>query len=124
MMGDHVGHALRACADKGVRQLVVAGQFAKLLKIACGNEQTHASSSELDLKMLADWLELKTQDSELKTAARQANTARELLEVSGKDPGLIALVCGKVREFAERTAPGVEVKVLLAGYNGDVLYFG
>jgi len=124
MMGDHVGHALRACAEKGVGRIVIAGQFAKLLKIACGNEQTHTSSSELDVKMLAGWLELKTQNSKLKTAVRQANSARELLEVSGKDPGLIALVCGKAREFAQRTAPGVEVKVLLAGYNREVLYFG
>ena len=124
MMGDHVGHALSACASKGVRHLVVAGQFAKLLKIACGHEQTHTSSSELDLTMLADWLGLEARNSKLKTAARQANTAREVLEASGKDPGLIALVCGKAREFAERTAPGVEVKVFLAGYNREVLYFG
>ncbi|HLO25625.1 MAG TPA: cobalt-precorrin-5B (C(1))-methyltransferase CbiD, partial [Geobacteraceae bacterium] len=68
MMGDHVGYAVRACAGKGVRKVIIAGQFAKLLKIACGHEQTHVSSSELDLKMLADWLELKTQNSKLKTA--------------------------------------------------------
>jgi cobalt-precorrin-5B (C1)-methyltransferase len=124
MMGDHVGHAVRACADKGVRKLVIAGQFAKLLKIACGNEQTHASSAELDLRMLFDWIELKTQNSKLKNAIRQAHTAREVLVSSGGDPDLIALVCGKVREFAERIAPKVEVRVLLAGYGREVLFYG
>jgi len=63
MMGDHFGHSLRACAFKGVRQVVVAGQFAKLLKIACGHEQTHVSSSELDLRMLAEWLQEAGPDS-------------------------------------------------------------
>ena len=124
MMGDHVGHAISACASKGARHLVVAGQFAKLLKIACGHEQTHTSSSELDLHTLASWLDLDPRASHLAPLAKRANTAREVLEASGKDPGLIALVCGKAREFAERTAPGVEVKVLLAGYNRDVLYCG
>ena len=37
--------------------------------------------------------------------------------------GLVALVCGKVREYAERMAPGLKVKVLLAGYGTGVLYF-
>jgi hypothetical protein len=74
------------------------------------------------MKMLADWLELKTHGSELKTAALQVNTARELLDVSGKDPALSP----GLRESAgicRTDGTGVEVKVLLAGYNGDVLYF-
>ncbi len=138
MMGDHVGHALRACVRKGVEHVILAGQFAKLLKIACGHEQTHVNSSELDLRTLAEWLELRTLQarsfgqnssgpqfgSELKTAVAEANTARQVLEASGNDPALVELVCGRVRLFAEMIAPGVDVKVLLAGYNAEVLYFG
>ncbi|RII25371.1 MAG: cobalt-precorrin-5B (C(1))-methyltransferase [Geobacter sp.] len=131
MMGDHVGYALRACVRKGVERVVLAGQFAKLLKIACGHEQTHVNSSELDLRTLAEWLELKTQNSsgpqfgsKLKTAVTEANTARQVLEELGNDPALVELVCGKVRLFAEMIAPGADVKVLLAGYNAEVLYFG
>ncbi len=124
MMGDHVGYALRACAEKGVQRVVLAGQFAKLLKIACGHEQTHVASSELDLRTLAGWLELKTKNSKLKTAVLQANTARQVLERSGNDPLLVGLVCDKVRNCAEKLAPGVVMKVLLAGYHGEMLYFG
>jgi cobalt-precorrin-5B (C1)-methyltransferase len=124
MMGDHVGYAVRACARKGVKRVVVAGQFAKLLKIACGHEQTHVSSSDLDLRMLAKWLELETPNSKLKTAVREANTAREILEGSGNDRALIELVCGRAREFVHSLAPTAEVKVLLAGYGGEVIYFG
>jgi cobalt-precorrin-5B (C1)-methyltransferase len=119
MMGDHVGHALRACARKGVKRVILAGQFAKLLKIACGHEQTHVNSSDLDLATLADWPEFKTLNSTLKTAV----TARGVLESSGNDPDLISLICDRARQFADSLAPGVELKVLLAGYGGEVLYF-
>ncbi|KAF0219341.1 MAG: cobalt-precorrin-5B [Geobacteraceae bacterium] len=124
MMGDHVGYALRACARKEVRRVVLAGQFAKLLKIACGHEQTHVSSSELDLRMLAEWCGFALPASRFPLPVREANTARQILEASGNDAGLIALVCERAREFAERAAPGLEVKVLLAGYHGEMLYFG
>ena len=124
MMGDHVGYAVRACARKGARNVVIAGQFAKLLKIACGHEQTHVASSKLDLKTLADWLENTSHILRLTSHVIRANTAREALEGSGGDPELIALVCDRVREFARRLAPGVNIKVLLAGYDGEVLYYG
>lgn len=124
MMGDHVGHALRACARKGVRRAVLAGQFAKLLKIACGHEQTHVASAALDLETLAAWLEEAPLSSLAPSRVRGANTARQVLEESGHDPLLAALVCGRAGEFARALAPTVEVKVLLAGYGGEVLYFG
>jgi cobalt-precorrin-5B (C1)-methyltransferase len=124
MMGDHVGYSLRACREKGVCRIIVAGQFAKLLKIACGHEQTHVSSSELDLRMLAEWSDLSDPSSPVSGYCRKANTAREVLERSGKDCRLSGLVCDRVKRFAERLAPGIVIKVLLAGYGGEVLYFG
>lgn len=124
MMGDHVGHALRACVSKGVERVVIAGQFAKLLKIACGHEQTHVNSSELDLKMLAEWFSDTNPRCPVPGYCRNANTARHVLEASGNDPELVELVCDRVKRFAGEVAPGAEVKVLLAGYNGEVLYFG
>ena len=123
MMGDHVGYALRSCARKGVGQVVIAGQFAKLLKIACGHEQTHAASSELDLQMLAAWLELDPCAAHLAPLARRANTARQVMESSANDPSLIALICSRVKAVMETLVPAGEVKVLLAGYAGEMLYF-
>jgi cobalt-precorrin-5B (C1)-methyltransferase len=124
MMGDHVGYALRAAARKGVREVILAGQFAKLLKIACGHEQTHASSSDLDLQMLAKWVALDPRNSALMPLIAEANTARQVLEASGNDPFLVKLVCNRVGQYAKTLAPEVEIKVLLAGYGGEVLYFG
>ncbi|WP_298271510.1 cobalt-precorrin-5B (C(1))-methyltransferase [Geobacter sp.] len=124
MMGDHVGYALRACARKGVRRVILAGQFAKLLKIACGHEQTHVSSSELDLKVLAEWLRETGLESRVPSPGLSPNTARQVLEESGNDPLLMELVCSRAREAARRFAPGLDIEVLLAGYAATVLYFG
>ncbi len=124
MMGDHVGYALSASARKGVKRVIVAGQFAKLLKIACGHEQTHASASDLDLRMLAQWVALEPRISGLGPLIARANTARQALEESGNNPALVKLVCGRACQFAEALAPHAKIKVLLAGYAGEVLYFG
>lgn len=124
MMGDHVGHALRACAAKGVREVILAGQFAKLLKIACGYEKTHVSSSDLDLKMLSQWATREPRAANLVPLIAKANTARQVLEASGNDTFLIGFVSDRVHHYAKTLAPKIKIKVLLAGYGGEVLYFG
>jgi len=122
MMGDHFGYSIKSCARKGVQQVVIAGQFAKMVKIACGHQQTHVSSSELDLAVLAEWLKKNPKTAHLETLAREANTARHLLESSGYDGALIDLVCGKVTEACHHCAPGLPVRVFLAGYQGETLF--
>jgi len=121
MMGDHVGYSLAACKRKGVKKVVLAGQFAKLLKIACGHKQTHASSSELDLQELAAWLSSDPRTAALEPLARQANTARQVLQDSGNAAALINLVCGRAQESAERMAPGLLIEIILVGYDAEVL---
>lgn len=122
MMGDHVGYALRSCKSRGVKNVVLAGQFAKLLKIGCGHEQTHVSSSGLDLRTLADWCRGEPSAAHLETLCLQANTARQVLAESDNAPSLMELVCTRVRQAAAVMAPGLIVRVLLAGYDGEVLY--
>lgn len=123
MMGDHFGYSLKSCAKKGVPEVVVAGQFAKLVKIACGHEQTHVTSSELDLATLASWMKADPRTAHLERLAHGANTARHVLEASGNDPALIELVCGKVGKVCAELAPWVKARVLLAGYQGETLHF-
>jgi cobalt-precorrin-5B (C1)-methyltransferase len=123
MMGDHVGYALRACARRNIPKVILAGQFAKLLKIACRHEQTHVSASELDLQELQSWLAAAQFPATSIELAGRANTARHLLADCGDAPALIALVCGRAQRFAQSLAPAAEVEVFLAGYDGEVLYF-
>ena len=123
MMGDHVGHTLRACESKGVRNVVLAAQFAKLLKIACGHEQTHVSSSRLDLRTLADWLKGSPRFSRLASIASRSGTAREVFESADGDPEFVSLVRDRAVAFASAIAPGLRVQVFLAGYGGEMVYF-
>jgi len=124
MMGDHVGYAVKSCARKGVQSVTLAGQFAKLVKIACGHEQTHVSASTLDLGTVAGWLAAAPELAHLAEVAQKANTARHLLEESGHHEGLVALVCQKAAEQVKRLAPELEARVLLVGYDGKTLYCG
>ncbi len=124
MMGDHVGYALCSCKARNAKRVVIAAQFAKLLKIACGHEQTHVSSSDLELQALGAWLTDNDPESQIADSCRTANTARQVLIDSGNDPELIRLVCGKAKESALVMAPGLTIDILLVGYDSEVLYFG
>jgi cobalt-precorrin-5B (C1)-methyltransferase len=123
MMGDHVGYALRACARRNIPRVILAGQFAKLLKIACCHEQTHVSASRLDLQELQSWLLAAQFPAATIELAGRANTARHLLADCKDAPALIALVCDRAQKFSLSLAPATEIEVFLAGYDGEVLYF-
>lgn len=123
MMGDHVAYALQACARRGFMRPVIACQFAKLLKIACGHPNTHAAASELDLAALRGWAEESGLSPQIISIIRQANTAREIALASGFDAGLIELVAGRAVRAAVLHAPGVAVQILLCGYDGKVVEF-
>ncbi|HIJ94246.1 MAG TPA: cobalt-precorrin-5B (C(1))-methyltransferase [Desulfuromonadales bacterium] len=121
MMGDHVAYALQACAKRGFMQPIIACQFAKLLKIACGHENTHAAASDLDLAVLRGWAEAAGFSAEIIALINQANTAREIAVASGFDPPLMQLVMYHARQAAAVHAPGSEVLPLLCGYDGGVI---
>lgn len=124
MMGDHVGYALCSCKAKEAKRVIIAAQFAKLLKIASGHEQTHVFSSELDLQSLRALLTAADPASPFSDSCLAANTARQVLLDSGNDPDLVRIVCEKAKESALIMAPGLEIEVMLVGYDSDVLYFG
>jgi cobalt-precorrin-5B (C1)-methyltransferase len=124
MMGDHVGYALEACHRKGVPRVLLAVQFAKLFKIACGHPQTHVGSSRLDLDRLADWARIDGLDGGLTEDIECANTARQVYENLGGDHPLIGIVAGRALARLRQWAPGANVAVLLVGYDGLTRRFG
>ena len=119
LMGDHVGHLADGCARRGVAELVVAAQFAKLVKIACGHPQTHAAVADLDLAALAGWARGAGLDAALIERLEWAHTARELYLELGPHHPLLALVAARAIERLQGWAPGVRCGVLLAGYAGE-----
>ncbi len=121
MMGDHVAYALQACAKRGFTQPVIACQFAKLLKIACGYENTHAAASELDLGNLCRWSEAEKLPPELISLIRQANTAREIAVASGFDRDLIEVVVHRAEGAAVRHSALAGTRYIVCDYNGNVV---
>ncbi len=121
MMGDHVEYALQACIKRGFMQPVLACQFAKLLKIACGYKNTHAAASELDLAVLHGWAETAHVPPEYLAIISHANTAREIAVATGFDKTLIELVVDRSRQAATVHAPGIRIRPLLCGYDGTVV---
>ena len=119
LMGDHVGHLAAACARRGIAELVLAAQFAKLVKIACGHPQTHAAVVALDLATLADWARAAGLDAVLIERLEWAHTARELYQELGSHHPLMELVAARVIDRLQEWAPGVRCGVLLAGYAGE-----
>jgi cobalt-precorrin-5B (C1)-methyltransferase len=102
-----------------VKELVVAAQFAKLVKIACGHPQTHAAVADLDLALLAEWARTAGLDAALIEKLEWAHTARELFLELGPHHPLVTLVAGRALDRLEEWAPGVRCGVLLAGYAGE-----
>jgi cobalt-precorrin-5B (C1)-methyltransferase len=122
MMGDHIAYAVQAASQRGFQQPVIACQFAKLLKIACGHENTHAAASDLDLAQLLTWGEAAGLSlSTLETIAK-ANTAREIAIASGFAPQLLELLFLHARLAIGMHAPAVTAQFLLADYNGNCIF--
>jgi cobalt-precorrin-5B (C1)-methyltransferase len=122
MMGDHIAYALRACRQRGYLRPIIACQFAKLLKIACGHESTHAAASELDLAQLLDWGQKGGLSESMLTAIATANTAREIAIACSFDPLLFELVLQHARHAAALHAPDIDPHFLLADYSGNCVF--
>nr|WP_255569714.1 cobalt-precorrin-5B (C(1))-methyltransferase CbiD [Geobacter sp. SVR] len=122
MMGDHVAHALKACSQRGFYRPLLACQFAKLLKIACGHENTHAAASDLDLATLRGWAERQRLPQPLLDLIGGANTAREIVVAGGFDTDLLKLVCDHASRAAHSYAPDVFPSFLIADYTGKIAF--
>ncbi len=81
-MGDFAGGTLKYLKRHPLPRLTIAGGFAKLSKLAGGAMDLHSGRSEIDRDQLAAALdELGASDAAL-AAARQANTANQILALA------------------------------------------
>ncbi len=122
MMGDHVAHALIACQQRGFNQPFITCQFAKLLKIACGHANTHATASELDLHQLAEWVADSSLPPQLVEKICHANTAREVIVDTMFNPQLIELVSRAAVSATCHHAPNLSPRFLLTDYNKTIVF--
>jgi cobalt-precorrin-5B (C1)-methyltransferase len=122
MMGDHIAYALQACQLRGIDQPIIACQFAKLLKIACRHENTHAAASELDLARLLEWAEDSRLPQSILDSISNANTAREIAITCSFDPTLLELVFQHARLAVRKHAADVSAHFLVADYSGNCIF--
>jgi cobalt-precorrin-5B (C1)-methyltransferase len=122
MMGDHVAHALRSARERGFHQPVIACQYAKLVKIACGYENTHAAASDIDLARLHAWaVEAKLPSRVVETIA-SANTAREIAVSTDFDRALLTLTARKALQASQGHAAGAHPLFMVADYGGRIVF--
>ena len=122
MMGDHIAYALRACQLRGFLTPVIACQFAKLLKIACGHENTHAAASDLDLAQLLKWAQDAHMSRSILDTISMANTAREIAISCSFDQDLLQLVFTHARLAASKHATSISAQFLVADYSGNCIF--
>ena len=79
-MGDFAGGMLKYLRDHPVDKLSIAGGFAKLTKLGCGDLDLHSGRSAIDFAWLAEQLADLGADPRLCDAARDANSALEVLQ--------------------------------------------
>ncbi len=118
LMGDHVAFAVEACARRAVSQLVVAVQFAKLVKIAAGHPYTHAHAAQLDLSALVDWARRDGLDVPAIKRLELAHTAREAYLTATRPDQLAEIVARRALVHLGGLLPGGEVGILLIDYAG------
>lgn len=121
MMGDYIGYTLEACHRKGVAKVALAGQFAKLLKIACGHPQTHVRHSQLDLGQLLRWGQEIGLDAGACQQLESVNTARQVFEEFTAESPLLERVGQEALLICRQQVPGCDLALLLVDYHGQVV---
>lgn len=122
-MGDFAGGLLKYLRAHPVPNLTLAGGFAKFAKLAQGHLDLHSGRSQVDMDWLAGELAGLDADAGLVAAARNANTAAEVLglaRVAGVPIATrIADLAHATAVAALRGAP-VAVEVLVVDRDGTV----
>ena len=115
MMGDHVEWSLEETKKRPLKEIHLAAQWAKMLKIAMGTPDTHVRAGAFSVKKAVPFL----RELGVKLPDKDYNTARDIFtNLSSKKDVL------KVIECARKYAAGIsghKVKVTLVGYEGEVV---
>jgi cobalt-precorrin-5B (C1)-methyltransferase len=123
-MSNFVGFLLRTCADKGIKNVVLAGHHSKLTKVAAGCFHTHNKVSDGRLETLAAYAALMGAESEVVKALLEANTSEEalgILKETGYDE-VMSLVAAKAAKRAREHVFGeLKVGVVMFTMGGEVL---
>jgi len=115
MMGDHVEFSLREAGGHGFDNVIIAAQWAKMLKIAMGTPDTHVRAGALATRKAREFLA----SLGIKLPEQSFNTAREMLGYMGSTDDIIC-VCREAAAYGRRVS-GINVKASLVSYDGKVM---
>lgn len=120
-MGDFAGGLLKYLRQHPIPLLTIGGGFAKLTKLAAGHLDLHSGRSQVDFDWLAGRLGALGAPDDLVQAAREANTANQVLELA---QGLNISIADSIAAGARQTALGLlqgetKVEVLVFDRSGN-----
>ncbi|MBI4318260.1 MAG: cobalt-precorrin-5B (C(1))-methyltransferase [Chloroflexi bacterium] len=123
-MGDFIGFALRQCAARDIKGVIIVAMIGKLSKIAAGSFQTHVSRSRVDHDFLSNIAADCSVPVEVVDRIRSASTARHFAEIVLESGA--ARVFGRICDLASaqctrRAGGSVGVECVLVGFDGLVL---
>jgi len=125
-VADFFSYSMREVGRRGFDSVLWGVFFGKLVKQAQGHRYTHARSSELDLKILADWCGGCGVDRDVCREIASANTAMQALELLTPTPGAQAVFSLLTRKAASAARAfcgrAVRVDYLLFDFSGHVLH--
>src|SRR3546814_10794006 len=81
-MRDFAGGLLKYLRKHPLPRLTIGGGFGKLCKLAAGQLDLHSGRSQVDFDLLATILAELGADAALQAEARNANTAKQVLEIA------------------------------------------
>ncbi len=123
-MGNFVGFMLRACAEKGVKKVLLFGSLGKLAKVAAGYLYTHSKSSPSGLRVIAARAADIGAGAGILEEIANANTTEEALAILRRNElgSALDLVAGDARRVAEGHVEGkLGVSVVLASLRGEIV---
>ena len=125
MMGDHVEFTIKEAAERKFKRIIIAAQWAKMLKIAMGTPDTHVRAGALDTSKVREFLA----EMNIRIPDREYNTAREIMEYLSDESALIA-VCHRAAVYGRHiSGRNVEdlgrfdhgITAALVSYRGEVM---
>jgi cobalamin biosynthesis protein CbiD len=113
-MGDYVGFSLDEARKLGFRQIIVAAQFAKLVKIAQGCRQTHVYHSRLDMSRLSEMAHQAGYGKETVAFIAEAHTARKIYQYLRERSDSLLF-----STLVQRLSKDLGVRCMLFSYEGE-----
>lgn len=123
-MGDFVGGFLKYVRKHPVKQVTIAGGFAKITKLAMGMLDLHSSRGQVDFEIYVEIFKEQNADEETCEKVRNANTAFQVLDIAKQAKVNITM---PIAYMAQRQAmkilktPNLPITVLIVSRDGNRL---